>query len=85
MATEEDTRVSLPLWAQTPAQTLVTDNLDNFSNRGDSHPLSTPSAPQDKATLTLSLAPTLPALRLSRLPKLLVTEEAPVEVMCSEG
>ena len=39
---------------------LVTDNLDNFSNRGDSHRLSTPSTPQDEATLTHSLAPTLP-------------------------
>jgi hypothetical protein len=39
---------------------LVTDNLDNFSNQGDSHRLSTPSIPQDEATLTLSLAPTLP-------------------------
>ena len=39
---------------------LVTDNLDNFSNRDDRHRLSTPSSPQDEATLTLSLAPTLP-------------------------
>jgi hypothetical protein len=39
---------------------LVTDNLDNFSNRGDSHRLSIPSTPQDEAILTLSVAPTLP-------------------------
>ncbi len=35
---------------------LVTDNLDNFSNRGDSHRLSTSSTLQDETTLTLSLA-----------------------------
>ena len=46
--------------AEHPTPKLVTDNLDNFSNRGDSHRLSTPSTPQDKATLTLSLAPALP-------------------------
>jgi CheY-like chemotaxis protein len=39
---------------------LVTDNLDNFGNRADSHRLSTSSTPQDEATLTLSPAPTLP-------------------------
>src|SRR5215217_474349 len=39
---------------------LVTDNFDNFSNRGGSRRLSTPSTPQDKVTPTLSLAPTLP-------------------------
>jgi hypothetical protein len=38
----------------------VTDNLDNFSNRDDSHRLSTPPTPQDEAALTLSLAPELP-------------------------
>jgi hypothetical protein len=43
-----------------PAPKLVTDNLDNFGNRGDSHRLSTPSIPQDEATLTPSLAPALP-------------------------
>ena len=43
-----------------PMRKLVTDNLDNFSNRGDSHRLSIPSTPQDEATLTLSLAPALP-------------------------
>jgi hypothetical protein len=43
-----------------PTPKVVTDNLDNFSNRGDSHRLSTPSTPQDKATSTLSVAPTLP-------------------------
>jgi hypothetical protein len=39
---------------------LVTGNLDNFGNRGNRHRLSTPSTPQDEATLTHSLAPTLP-------------------------
>ncbi len=53
---------------------LVTDNLDNFSNRGDSHRLSTPLIPQDNAAPTLSLAPTLPCrsyrgYRSYRLPK----------------
>jgi hypothetical protein len=43
---------------------LVTDNLDNFSNRGDSHRLSIPSTPLDKATLTPSLAPTLPCSKV---------------------
>jgi hypothetical protein len=57
-----------------PTPKLVTDNLDNFSNRGDSHRLSTHSVPQEEATLTPSLAPTLTLLRLSRLPKLSVTE-----------
>src|SRR5215208_2873851 len=46
--------------AEHPTPKLVTDNLDNFSNRGDSHRLSTPSTPLDKATLTLSDAPALP-------------------------
>jgi hypothetical protein len=46
--------------AEHPLRKVVTDNLDNFSNRGDSHRLSIPSIPQDEATLTLSLAPTLP-------------------------
>src|SRR5829696_7815175 len=46
--------------AEHPMRKLVTDNLDNFSNRGDSHRLSTPSTPQDEATLILPLAPTLP-------------------------
>ena len=40
-----------------PTPKLVTDNLDNFSNRGDRHRLSISSTPQDKATLTLSLDP----------------------------
>jgi hypothetical protein len=57
-----------------PLRKLVTDNLDNFSNRGYSHRLSTPSTPQDEATLTPSLAPTLPCrgyrgYRSYRLPK----------------
>jgi hypothetical protein len=43
-----------------PMPKLVTDNLDNFSNRGDSYRLSTPSTLQDEATPTLSLAPALP-------------------------
>jgi hypothetical protein len=43
-----------------PMPKLVTDNLDNISNRGDSHRLSTPSTPPDEATLTLSLALALP-------------------------
>jgi len=43
---------------------VVTDNLDNFSNRDDRHRLSTPSTPQDEATLTLSLAPTLPCSKV---------------------
>jgi hypothetical protein len=46
--------------AEHPPPKLVTDNLDNFGNRGDRHRLSTASSPQDEATLTLSLAPTLP-------------------------
>src|SRR5215207_11648409 len=46
--------------AEHPTPRLLTDNLDNFSNRGDRHRLSIPSTPQDKATSTLSLAPTLP-------------------------
>src|SRR5215208_7128114 len=43
-----------------PMRKLVTGNLDNFSNRADRHRLSIPSTPLDKATLTLSDAPTLP-------------------------
>jgi hypothetical protein len=43
-----------------PPPKVVTDNLDNFGNRADSHRLSTPSTPQDKVTLTLSLAPEFP-------------------------
>src|SRR5215211_608239 len=46
--------------AEHPPPKLVTGNLDNFSNRSYGHRLSTPSIPQDEATLTLSLAPTLP-------------------------
>src|SRR5215213_4841010 len=46
--------------AEHPTPRLVTDNLDNFSNRADRHRLSIPSTPQDKATPTLSVAPTLP-------------------------
>src|SRR5215218_3887003 len=46
--------------AEHPPPKLVTDNLDNFGNRDERHRLSTPSTPQDEATLTLSLAPTLP-------------------------
>jgi hypothetical protein len=57
-----------------PTWKLVTDNLDNFSNRGDRHRLSIPSTPQDKASPTLSGAPTLPCrgyrgYRSYRLPK----------------
>jgi hypothetical protein len=57
-----------------PTPKLVTDNLDNFSNRGDNYRLSTPSTPQDKATPALSLAPVLPCrgyrgYRSYRLPK----------------
>ncbi len=60
--------------AEHPTPKVVTDNLDNFSNRGDSHRLSIPSSPQDEATLTLSGAPTLPCrgyrgYRSYRLPK----------------
>jgi hypothetical protein len=43
---------------------LVTDNLDNFSNRDDRHRLSIPSIPQDKASPTLSLAPALPCSKV---------------------
>jgi hypothetical protein len=46
---------------------LVTDNLDNFSNRGDSHRPYTPSTPQDEATLTLSLAPALPCSKVIKV------------------
>jgi hypothetical protein len=57
-----------------PPPKLVTDNLDNFSNRGDRHRLSIPSTPQDRATPTLSGAPTLPcqgyrSYRSYQLPK----------------
>src|SRR5215213_987095 len=60
--------------AERPPPKLVTDNLDNFSNRGYSHRLSTPSTPQDEATFLLLRGS--PALRLSRLPRLSVTEAA---------
>src|SRR5215217_7733812 len=45
--------------AEHPTPKLVTGNLDNFSNRGGSRRLSTPSTPQYEATLTLSLAQAL--------------------------
>jgi len=48
----------------TPTPKPVTDNLDNFSNRGDSRCLSIPSTPQDKVTLTLALAPALPCSKV---------------------
>jgi hypothetical protein len=54
-----------------PPPKLVTDNLDNFSNRADSHRLSTPSSPQEKATLTLSLAPTLPCSKVIAVTKVI--------------
>jgi hypothetical protein len=57
--------------AEHPTPKLVTGNLDNFSNRGDSHRLSISSTPQDKATSTPSLAPA-PKLPCSKVIK--VTE-----------
>ena len=47
-----------------PTPKPVTDNLDNFSNRADRHRLSIPSTPQNEATPTLSLAPTLPCSKV---------------------
>jgi hypothetical protein len=59
-----------------PTSKMVTDNLDNFSNRGDSHRLSTPSTHKIMLLPLLLLLRRSPALRLSRLPKLSVTAEA---------
>src|SRR5215211_5944521 len=42
--------------AEHPTPKLVTGNLDNFSNRGGSRRLSTPSTPQYEATLSLAQA-----------------------------
>src|SRR5215213_7416617 len=57
--------------AEHPTPKLVTGNLDNFSNRGDSHRLSTPSTPLDKATLTLSDAPALPCSEVIEVTKVI--------------
>jgi hypothetical protein len=50
-----------------PTPKLLTDNLDNLGNRGDRHRLSIPSTPQDKATVTLSLAPALPYSKVTEV------------------
>src|SRR5215212_9938077 len=53
--------------AEHPPPKPVTDNLDNFSNRGDSYLLSIPSTPQDKATSTPSLATMLPRSKVIKV------------------
>jgi hypothetical protein len=63
--------------AEHPPRKLVTDNLDTFSNRGDKHRLSTPSTPQDKATPTLSLAPTLPCSKVIEVTEVIGYRRSP--------
>jgi hypothetical protein len=62
--------------AEHPLRKVVTDNLDNFSNRGDSRRLSTLRPHKMRLRSLFPLLRRSPALRLSRLPKLSVTEEA---------